>query len=376
MKKVLFIIIIFLVIWSIISDSGVETREFPQLSEPKIVTFEWEYGGSNYSITETLYKTAYEYYNSEPKEYTCLEGYCPEGWEEDYVKTFLKKVEGDNTISQIASDIKTIGQRAKLDDDQIVELTVAFVQSISYDEAKAKIAEPLPRYPYEVLYDNKGICSGKSFLAASLIRELGYGVALFDYEYEEHIAPAVKCLKEYSSYNSGYCYTEITERGFKIGEMPEMDIDTKIPRIRTSINLFEEKNMFDLGGLELGDAEIYEIVDGNSYRGIIKTAQTIQRIETLEKELERLDSIINLLENELSQLENSVNYYDQQAEAAYRRHEILGDYTSHNEYRRLFSQYELAYDKYESRADEHDREVDRYNNFVYEYNALIEDFYK
>ena len=40
----------------------IETEDFSELKEPKIITFQWEYESENYSITETLYKTAFEYY--------------------------------------------------------------------------------------------------------------------------------------------------------------------------------------------------------------------------------------------------------------------------------------------------------------------------
>ncbi|GAI24460.1 unnamed protein product, partial [marine sediment metagenome] len=89
--------------------TGVEIKKFPALEEPKTITFQWEYENEIYTITEILYRTAYEYYSSAPKEYICSEGYCPEDWEEYWAKMFLKKVEGDDTISQVASDIKTVG---------------------------------------------------------------------------------------------------------------------------------------------------------------------------------------------------------------------------------------------------------------------------
>jgi len=386
--KAIFVIgIVVLFIWGIVSDkqadistnnvnTNVLERNFPALREPKTVIFQWEYKDKTYTLTEILYKTAYEYYNSEPKVYYCPKSGCPEGWEENYAKIFLKKVEGDNTISQIASDIKTIGQRTKLDDDQIVELTIAFVQSIPYDFEKTKVAEFLPRYPYETLYDNKGICSDKSFLAVLLLEEMDYGVALFAFDYEKHIAPAVKCPKEYSSYNSGYCFAEVTDFGFRIGEIPPIDIVTGRPKTKAIIELFNEGKEIGLSRSELKNPKIYEITDGNSYQGIIKTNQIIQRIETLEKELGELKRIISLLENEANQLKTSVDYYDQQAKAAYRMHEIFKDNASYNEYMRLYFQYKSVYANYESKLNEYNMKVDKYNNLATEYNVVIRNFYK
>ena len=383
-KLALFIVIAFLVIWDIISSEGFGVREFPQLAEPKTVNFEWEYRGSKYSMTETFYKTVYDYYNSSPDK-DCWQG------EDDYelcLKSFLEEAKEDNTISRIASDIEALAFKNSLSGDELLEFTVAFVQSIPYDEDKLELVlysknpeDLYPRYPYEVLYDNEGVCTGKSFLATSLIEKLGYGVAFFDYEAltEDgigHIAPAVKCPKEYSSYDSGYCYTETTGTGFKIGEIPEMDIDTKIPRIRTPLKLFEEESVFGISELELGKAEIHVIVDGNSYQGIINTAQTIQTIETLEKEIDRLDLVIRSLDKEIKQLENSVIYYEQQSEAAYKKYLIFQSYSSYNEYSNLYSQYEYLYAKYKSKLNEYNKKVDQYNGLVDEYNIVLDDFYK
>jgi len=383
-KPALFIIISLFILWNIVPDSGFGIREFPRLAEPKTITFEWEYKNSKYSITETLYGTVYNYYKSSPDKHCWQE----KGDDWACLKKFLEEAEEDNTISKIASDIESEASKKGLSKDKLIELTVAFVQSIPYDEDKFElITHPnkpedlYPIYPYEVLYNNKGVCAGKSFLVASLLEELGYGVALFDYQpivegEVGHIAPAVKCPKEYSSYNSGYCYSEVTTKGFKIGAIP-IDIEAGVAKVRTTINLFgKEKNISDFGKLEFKDAEIYVIADGNSYQGIISTAQTLQRIETLEKEIDKLHWAIISSEKELKQLENNASYYKQQSEVAYSRHLVLQDYASYNEYTRLYSEYESAYSKYESRRNEYNREITKYNNFVYEYNTLIEDFYE
>jgi len=395
-KKALFIIIAALIIWGIVSNSGVKPREFPQLAEPKTITFEWGYNGLNYSITETFYKTVYDYYNSNPEKDCWYE----EGGTGACIKKFLEEAEEDNTISKVASDIKRLAIKNNLGQDELIELVIDFVQSIPYDDNKAEIIESIPEYyyegdyeiesklieslpsfPYEVLYNNKGVCGGKSFLAVSLIKEIGYGIALFYYDEIEggtgHIAPAVKCPLEYSSYNSGYCFAEVTLEGHKIGVIPQMELTASRPKVRTSIKSFEERTgENELGWRELGHPEIYEIMDGNTYQEVIKMAQTKQRIETLEKEIYRLDRILNSLDNESKSLKSSVDYYERQADAAYNKHKVSRTTSSYNEYIRLHSQYKFAYGKYESKLNERNREATKYNNFVYEYNVLIEDFYR
>ena len=49
------------------------------------------------------------------------------------------------------------------------------------------------KYPYEILYENKGVCSDKSRLLACLLKELGFGCVLFVYNSENHEAVGIKC---------------------------------------------------------------------------------------------------------------------------------------------------------------------------------------
>lgn len=46
---------------------------------------------------------------------------------------------------------------------------------------------------------------------ALLLKELGYGVVLFHYPEESHMAVGVKCPLRYSYRQSGYCFIETTQ---------------------------------------------------------------------------------------------------------------------------------------------------------------------
>ena len=66
------------------------------------------------------------------------------------------------------------------------------------------------RYPYQVIYDDEGICGEKSELLAFMLRELGYGTAIFYFPQENHEAVGIKCPVEDSYNNTGYCFVETT----------------------------------------------------------------------------------------------------------------------------------------------------------------------
>jgi hypothetical protein len=110
--------------------------------------------------------------------------------------------------------IEAIWERTKNIDDQ-VRIAVNLVQKIPYDMDKPRFEMKYNpnvkiRYPYEVIVDNKGVCCEKSLLLAFLLRELGFGVALFIFEKESHMAVGIKCPKEFSYYNTGYAFIETT----------------------------------------------------------------------------------------------------------------------------------------------------------------------
>jgi hypothetical protein len=66
------------------------------------------------------------------------------------------------------------------------------------------------RYAYDVVYEQEGICGEKTELLLFLLKELGYDVAFFYYVDENHESVGVKCSKEFSIGDSGYCFIETT----------------------------------------------------------------------------------------------------------------------------------------------------------------------
>ncbi|MEF8847487.1 MAG: hypothetical protein V5A57_03615, partial [Candidatus Paceibacterota bacterium] len=199
-------------------------QEVKEDTNKKQVNYQWRYNKQKYELSATLHESTYNYYGNQPKEYTYT-GTKPKNWKEEYYNAFLQTAESDNTFSELTSKLKELGEQSDLSEDQVVELTVSFVQSIPYDEKKSLEETFKASYPYEVLYEKKGVCSGKSFLGALLVKELGYGVALFSFEEANHMVIGIKCPEQYDSYNSGYCYTELTTSGWKIGIEDFQDIE-------------------------------------------------------------------------------------------------------------------------------------------------------
>jgi hypothetical protein len=96
-----------------------------------------------------------------------------------------------------------------------VRIAISLVQNIPFGSSNktlnlGRVAITYQRYPYEVLYDNQGICSEKSELLFFLLREMGYGTASLYYVKENHEVVGIKCPVKQSVDYSGYCFVETT----------------------------------------------------------------------------------------------------------------------------------------------------------------------
>jgi len=351
-----------------IQDSNQEKQQpFPSLSQPVDKTFNWEYKGKKYSLDETLYQSAYDYYKSQPKQYSYAES-LPANWEDEYYLMFLKSAEGDNTISDLAKKIQDLGKKHNLTDNQIVDLTLGFVQSIPYDDAKAKdiLAKKgniAMRFPYEVLWEQTGVCSDKSLLAYALLKEIGYGVALFAFEQDNHMAVAVQCPQNYSNYASGYCYAETTSTGNKIGVVPDFDTE-KNKTVSTEQIPAYNPDQIQPKTQKLGPEKIILATQGKQYSGIIQTKNIADQISRLKNDmatlLPEMQSQKNTIDQEWKKLENTKDDADK-----YKKEGDIDEYNS------LAKKYNSLLETYKQDVKKYNNNVILYNRDVKKYNALI-----
>lgn len=354
------------------SNDGVQVQEeksFPELSDPVSKIYSWEYDGKTYKISTELYKSSYLFYQKAQKAYS-YSGDLPQNWQEEYYGMFLKTDSKDKAIFSLVQEIKKQGRAQRLDDDQIVELVIAFVQSIPYDDSKAvaisrQDENATVRYPYEVLYEKSGVCSEKSLLAIALLRELGYGAAAFVYEQDNHMAIGIQCPKQYSTYGSGYCYAETTMPGHKIGIIPEMDSSkNKAVAVRELSSFGSEDDSKSETVKELGNADIYQKTVAGEYKGIIETVEINNEIQQLQKSTTTLRSRLLQMQKEIADL-------DSQLENTRRKMNKLeneGDVDGYNKlvspYNKKVKESEVAVEKYNVLVDQYNKQTSRYNSLI------------
>lgn len=189
--------------------------------------YAWSYNERKYAVAQELYSSIYNTYSEKPEQYVYFSE-IPAESEDEYYGIFLAKEQvGSSAIDELSGKIVSIGRELGLTDDQIVDFIMAFVQEIPYDDQKSinianKKGNEKIRYPYETLFDNRGVSFDKSLLAASLIKSFGYGTSVIVYDNGNHMAVGVQCTAKYSTFKSGYCYFETTNY-MKIGEIPDLN---------------------------------------------------------------------------------------------------------------------------------------------------------
>ena len=341
---------------------------FPALTDPDSHVFNWQYKDVNYSLTETLYQSVYEYYDAQPKTFS-YSGNLPDDWEDEYYGMFLKTNDSDQTIAKVASDIQALGQKHGLNSDQIVDLTLAFVQSIPYDDSRAKeilskTGDVQMQYPYETLYRQTGVCSDKSLLATAILRQMGYGVALFAYEQDNHMAIGVQCPKDSSTYGSGYCYGETTAVGNKIGIIPSFDVSTNKTVSVGELSAFDASQTQQSNLQQLGQVTIFQQTTGKEYDGVAQTQEDMTEIDSLKKNIDttlpELQAMKKNIDDEQNNLQNMRNELD-----TYKNSQNIEKYNAE------VGNYNDYLKNYQKDVKSYNSSVTLYNQSIARYNVLI-----
>jgi hypothetical protein len=357
----------------LVSNAGLQTaapeKKLPELQQPVSRVFDWEYKGVKYTLTETLYQSMYEYYKSQPKAFSYT-GELKSNWEDEYYGMFLTRAQNDESIAVLAKDLQALGKKHQLSNDQIVDLTLAFVQTITYDDAKAKnilaqTGSETMLYPYETLFEQAGVCSDKSLLATVLLREMGYGTAIFAYEQDNHMAIGIECPKESSTYGSGYCYGETTSVGNKIGIIPTFDSTSNKTVGTNELVAIDSQQAQQAKLQQLGQVTMYQqTITGKQYFEVIETKKIITEIDSLKKSIETL----------LPQLQEQQRTIAKEEKKLAEMKKTLETYQngqSVEKYNALVQEYNDYLEKYKKDVKKYNEKVALYNKTIQRYNTLI-----
>ncbi len=271
-KKITFLIILGILIWAYLENKLPQTedllKELPMdtVSEiidkytykidvrplgPKTVWMNYTLRGERNVFEFLAYRTINDYLGNISQKY----------WGKPSQKELeLRFLDEKNQKKDLKRLIEIIRKITRVKDDQ-ARIAISMVQMIDYDNDSFRKRTFLnERYPYEVLYDAKGLCGEKSKLLVLLLRELGYSTILFHWD-AQHQAAGVKCPMEQSYLDSGYCFIETVRptiptekpRGYGPGQKMRLSDD---PRIIT----ISDGNQLDLS-IEYSDAQEFKRIE-------------------------------------------------------------------------------------------------------------------
>ncbi len=180
------------------------------------INFDYYLNGEKKTLEYEVYSGVADYLSKLNREIKLSEGNYSRTL---FEKTMMEEKIQNNFVLPLAIEIYNLGKNRK----ERIEIARSLVQLIPYEESK-KISDfyglkvPYTRYPYEVLYEKKGICGDKSQLLYMILDYLGEDVVLFYFPKENHEGVGIKC--RYGSFKkTGYCYIETTGL-FDIGTNP------------------------------------------------------------------------------------------------------------------------------------------------------------
>jgi hypothetical protein len=238
----------------------------------------------------------------------------------------------DPFFDGLAGEFREIRAGHDLDSDEYLELMAVFVQSLPYRNQNLSS----PKYPIETYVDGEGDCDDKSMLLAGLLAHEGYGVALFYFGPEQHMAVGVAC-DDRGYRNTGYAYLETTLVSL---------VGTGAESLVGNITLESEPLVIPIGE----GTSMYTRC--NETHAIFAELTTVKvRLETLGTDLGDRESVLRIKKSELDTMEVDM----EQMRAS-------GDISGYN---RMVSEYN-------KHVRDYNQNLDRYNELSGAYARLAE----
>jgi hypothetical protein len=321
----------------------------------------WRFKSKDYSYLLALKSSLYSTYTNALKTFYYTGSIEPADAREKFYAIFFNKKTGDSAVSTLINYANNQATANAWTSDQKIEFLMSLVQNIPYDHAKLNDSPLQPNYPYETLYKNSGICSDKTFLAVSILRELGYGAAILDFPDINHSAAGISCPLADSLNNSGYCFVETTNF-FQIGVIPSSVAGGQAVLTADSLT-----GLFDSS--RLSRMEIYQKTSGQIYYGLAGTKKLVSDLQTQKAWIDSEKIKIEQKNTELTASQNTLISQRQQLDA----YQASGDVSSYNS---LVGTYNAGVNSYNAALEAYRVQLNAFNQVINEYNDGLKYFYQ
>jgi len=175
--------------------------------------YTWQYAGHTWRLTHRFSTEHYHFFRTLPRTL----GY------EKYAD-YINDPRDDDQLRSLIDELERLAADAGLGAWEKLNLVTAFVQSIPYAGESCEY----PRYPLEMLVEQRGDCEDAAILAAALLAQMRHDVVLLAFLAEDHMAIGIRIdppeppRNPPYAWNGGtYYYLEPTTAGWEIGEIPE-----------------------------------------------------------------------------------------------------------------------------------------------------------
>jgi hypothetical protein len=255
-----------------------------------------------------------------------------EEWRPGLYRAMTTDQAQDPFFEDLTNEFRAIRERHTLDSDEYLELMTIFVQSLPYRNQSLSS----PKYPVETYGDREGDCDDKSMLLAGLLAHEGYGVALFYFGPEQHMAVGVAC-PEKGYHDTGYAYIEATRVSL---------VGTGSGSLAGGIPLVSDPLVIPIGDGIVAYTRCHET------RAIYAEITSLPaRLETIGKDLAERESALASKGSDLEEMDRVMEQMH-----------TLGDNAA----------YDLMVSEYNKKVRDYNKDLDTYNEISEEYARLAE----
>lgn len=256
-------------------------------NNPMEIKLKYFIRGEEKEINFTVYKDMADYLATISREINYFGEDTPS--REDFKFKKLNEVNQNQLLLPLVVQIQNLAK----DKEEQMRIAVSIAQNIEWGFSNktsrfGRNQLNYSRYPYEVLQDSQGVCGEKSELLAFLLRELGFNIALFYNQPENHESLGIKCPEKYSWKGSGYCFVETTG--------PSIITDTSIEYIGGLRISSKPEVIFISDGISLGE-DLYEYKDAKDLMRIREKMRETGKINYFDiKKLDKLNEKYGLVD--------------------------------------------------------------------------------